>query len=98
MMAQDDQTAEIERLIASMSLEEKLGQLTMIREDEAEIRAARAGSVLDLQEPARIRKLQEAALKETRLGIPVLFAMDVLHGYETIFPIPLGEAAAMDPA
>ncbi|MGO9806190.1 MAG: glycoside hydrolase family 3 N-terminal domain-containing protein, partial [Rhodomicrobium sp.] len=98
MMAQDDQTAEIERLIASMSLEEKLGQLTMIREDEAEIRGARAGSVLDLQEPARIRKLQEAALKETRLGIPVLFAMDVLHGYETIFPIPLGEAAAMDPA
>ena len=62
------------------------------------IRAARAGSVLDLQEPARIRKLQEAALKETRLGIPVLFALDVLHGYETIFPIPLGEAAAMDPA
>ncbi|MFZ0569671.1 MAG: glycoside hydrolase family 3 N-terminal domain-containing protein [Rhodomicrobium sp.] len=97
-MAQDDQTAEIERLIASMSLEEKLGQLTMIREDEAEIRAARAGSVLDLQEPARIRKLQEAALKETRLGIPVLFALDVLHGYETIFPIPLAEAAAMDPA
>ncbi len=97
-MAQDDEPAKLEKLIAAMSLEEKLGQLTMIREDEAEVRSARAGSVLDLQEPARIRKLQEVALKETRLGIPVLFALDVLHGYETIFPIPLAEAAAMDPA
>ena len=86
------------KLLGGMSLEEKLGQLTMIRADEAEVRNGRAGSILDLQEPARIHKLQEIALGETRLGIPLLFALDVLHGYGTIFPIPLAEAAAMDPA
>ena len=81
-----------------MSLEEKLGQLTMIRADETEVRNGRAGSILDLQEPALIHKLQEAAVKKSRLGIPLLFALDVLHGHDTIFPVPLGEAAAMDPA
>ena len=86
------------KLLGGMSLEEKLGQLTMIRADEAEVRNGRAGSILDLQEPARIHKLQEIALGETRLGIPLLFALDVLHGYGTIFPIPLAEASAMDPA
>ncbi len=86
------------KLLGGMSLEEKLGQLTMIRADEAEVRNGRAGSILDLQEPARIHKLQEIALGETRLGIPLLFALDVLHGYDTIFPIPLAEASAMDPA
>jgi beta-glucosidase len=85
-------------LLGAMSLEEKLGQLTMIRADEAEVRNGRAGSILDLQEGALIHKLQEAALNETRLGIPLLFALDVLHGHDTIFPVPLGEAAAMDPA
>ncbi len=83
-------------LLASMSLEEKLGQLTMIRPDEAEVRNARAGSILDLQESGSIHKLQEVAVGETRLGIPLLFALDVLHGYRTTFPIPLAEAAAMD--
>ncbi|MGO9170513.1 MAG: glycoside hydrolase family 3 N-terminal domain-containing protein [Rhodomicrobium sp.] len=96
-MTQDDLPAKLQKLLAAMSLEEKLGQLTMIREDEAQVRSARAGSIFDLQEPDRIRKLQEMALNETRLGIPLLFALDVLHGYETIFPIPLAEAAAMDP-
>ena len=89
---------DVAKLLGGMSLEEKLGQLTMIRADEAEVRNGRAGSILDLQEPARIHKLQEIALGETRLGIPLLFALDVLHGYGTIFPIPLAEAAAMDPA
>ncbi len=97
-MAQDSRPAKIEKLIAAMSLGEKLGQLTMVRADEASVRSGRAGSILDLQEPAGIHKLQEIALKETRLGIPLLFALDVLHGYETVFPVPLAEAAAMDPA
>jgi beta-glucosidase len=89
---------DIGNLLGGMSLEEKLGQLTMIRADEAEVRKGRAGSILDLQEPAVIHKLQQIAAGETRLGIPLLFALDVLHGYDTIFPIPLAEAAAMDPA
>ncbi len=96
-MTQAGLPATLEKLIAAMSLEEKLGQLTMIREDEAQVRGSRAGSILDLQDESRIRKLQEIAVNETRLGVPLLFALDVLHGYETIFPIPLAEAAAMDP-
>ncbi|MGO9483035.1 MAG: glycoside hydrolase family 3 N-terminal domain-containing protein [Rhodomicrobium sp.] len=91
-----DSASDIENLLGTMSLEEKLGQLTMIRADEAEVRKGHVGSILDLQEPARIHKLQEVALNETRLGVPLLFALDVLHGYETVFSIPLAEAAAMD--
>ncbi len=85
------------KLLGSMSLEEKLGQLTMIRPDETQVRKAQAGSILDLQEPNAIHKLQEVAVGETRLGIPLLFALDVLHGHRTTFPIPLAEAAAMEP-
>jgi beta-glucosidase len=92
-----------------MSLDEKLGQLTMIRADFgdagaeigeakfAEIKAGRAGSILDLKGVDRIQEAQKAAVEGSRLGIPLLVTLDVLHGYETIFPIPLGEAAAFDP-
>ena len=102
------EAAEIEGLLQAMSLSEKLGQLTMIRADFgeegaelgaaklADIRAGLAGSVLDLKGAGRIREGQQAAV-ESRLGIPLVFTLDVLHGYETIFPIPLGEAAAFDP-
>ncbi len=91
-----------------MSLDEKLGQLTMIRADFgdagaelgaakiAEIKAGRAGSILDLRGLEHIQNSQRAAVEGSRLGIPLLFTLDVLHGYETIFPIPLGEAAAFD--
>ncbi len=99
----------IEGLVKAMTLEEKLGQLTMIRADFgetgaelgpdrlAEIRSGHAGSVLDLKYAARINIGQKVAVDELRLGVPLLFTLDVLHGYETIFPIPLGEAAAFDP-
>ncbi len=99
----------IEGLLQAMSLDEKLGQLTMVRADfndagpelgkskVGEIKAGRAGSVLDLTGLKRIHEAQKAAVEGSRLGIPLLFALDVLHGYETIFPIPLGEAAAFDP-
>jgi beta-glucosidase len=100
----------IEGLLQAMTLEEKLGQLTMIRADFGEngaelgagklddIRAGRAGSVLDLKGAAQIGVGQKVASEESRLRIPLLFTLDVLHGYETIFPIPLGESAAFDPA
>jgi beta-glucosidase len=99
----------IEGLLQAMTLDEKLGQLTMIRADFGEtgaelgpgkldeIRAGRAGSVLDLKGAARIGVGQRAAVDQSRLRIPLLFTLDVLHGYETIFPIPLGETAAFDP-
>ncbi len=99
----------IEDLLASMTLEEKIGQLTMVRGGSGaggpelsdaqldDVRAGRIGSILDIWARDGIRRGQEVAVKESRLGIPLLVTLDVLHGYETIFPIPLGEAAAFDP-
>jgi beta-glucosidase len=63
----------------------------------AQIRAGKVGSLFNLVGRERTREVQRIAVQETRLGIPLLFAFDVLHGYRTIFPIPLGEAAAFDP-
>ena len=100
--------ARIEGLLREMSLHEKLGQLTMMRADFgdagaelgaaklAQVRAGGAGSILDLRGLESIQESQRAAVEGSRLGIPLLFTLDVLHGYETIFPIPLGEAAAFD--
>ncbi len=92
-----------------MTLEEKIGQLTMVRGGNGaggpelsdaqldDARAGRIGSILDIWARDGIRRAQEVAVNESRLGIPLLVTLDVLHGYETIFPIPLGEAAAFDP-
>ncbi len=100
----------IDDLLAAMTLEEKLGQLTMVsahltplgpcldRTSLAEIEAGRAGSVLNLWGVERTRDAQRRAVEGSRLGIPLLFGFDVLHGHRTIFPIPLAEAAAFDPA
>jgi beta-glucosidase len=100
----------LEALLADMTLEEKIGQLTMATADravtgpvlpqdvEAGVRAGRIGSMLNLWGAADVRKVQKIAIEESRLGIPLLLGFDVLHGHSTTFPIPLGEAAAFDPA
>ena len=100
---------ENDRLIAQMSLAEKIGQLTMVTagptvtgpglaEDATEaVRAGQIGSVLNLTGADPVNRLQRLAVEETRLGIPLLFGFDVIHGYRTIFPIPLAEAATFDP-
>jgi beta-glucosidase len=102
-------TNRVERLIREMSLAEKLGQLTMtsagytvtgpvIAGDSTEaIRAGTVGSLLNLVGADHVREMQRLAVEESRLGIPLLFGFDVIHGYRTVFPIPLGEAAAFDP-
>ena len=61
------------------------------------IKKGEIGSILNEVDPARINALQRAAVQESRLGIPLLIARDVIHGYKTIFPIPLGQAASFDP-
>jgi beta-glucosidase len=99
----------VERLLAQMTLEEKFGQLVMARGErnatgpfvpagtEDDIRAGRVGSFLSVYGVETTRRLQRVAVEDSRLRIPLLFADDVIHGFRTIFPVPLGEAAAFDP-
>src|SRR5688572_15334144 len=97
----------IETLLREMTLEEKIGQLTMaaggdvvhsdpVKDAELvrELRAGRAGSLVGAHGLATTTRLQRIALEETRLRIPLIFGFDVLHGYRSIFPVPLAEAAA----
>jgi beta-glucosidase len=99
----------IESLIGEMTLSEKLGQLTMtacgfavtgptIAGDSTEaISAGTIGSLLNLVGADHIRQMQDLAVKHSRLKIPLLIALDVIHGLRTVFPIPLAEAAMFDP-
>ena len=93
----------VERLLDRMTLQEKLQQITLLPDfkvagtaGEAEARNG-IGSILSETNPVRIRELQRIAVEESRLGIPILFAFDTIHGYRTVFPIPLGSAATFDP-
>src|SRR5277367_4545741 len=102
------QPADVEQRIAAlidrMTLDEKLGQMsqstsmqTLTDAIKQEIRGGRWGSFLNAGSPADRAEAQRIATKETRLGIPLLFGRDVIHGYRTIFPIPLGQSASWDP-
>jgi len=99
-------TKRVESLLEQISLEEKIGQLTQISGAEfmpgpkAEdiIRKNGAGSILWLNNTKRFNDLQKIAIEESPSGIPILFALDVIHGYRTIFPVPLAMAASWDPA
>ncbi|MDX6272514.1 MAG: beta-glucosidase [Acidobacteriota bacterium] len=97
----------INTLLARMTLAEKLGQLQMLDgeangnfrpEHRDMVRRGLLGSTLNVRGAARVNELQRIAITESRLKIPVLFAFDVIHGYRTVFPVPLGEAASFDPA
>ena len=97
----------IDALIARMTLEEKLGQLQQLdgeangkyRPEHVDlIRKGLLGSTLNVRGARVSNELQRIAIEESRLKIPVLFGFDVIHGYRTIFPVPLGEAASWDPS
>jgi len=86
-------------LLARMTTEEKLEQIQLLPDflvTEQEVRNG-LGSVLSVTDPARIRELQRIAVEESRLKIPMMFAFDTIHGFRTIFPIPLGAGASFDP-
>lgn len=92
----------VENLLTQMTLEEKLGQMNQLSpwdfNDLAErVRKGEVGSILNLTDPAQIDSIQRIAVTESRLGIPLLVARDVIHGYKTILPIPLGQAASFNP-
>jgi beta-glucosidase len=89
----------VNRLLSRMTLEEKLEQIQLLPDflvTEEEVREG-LGSVLSVTDPVRIRELQRIAVEESRLKIPILFAFDTIHGFRTIFPIPLGVGASFDP-
>ncbi|MFZ6639582.1 beta-glucosidase BglX [Undibacterium sp. TC4M20W] len=107
--AQDWQIEQkVDALLKQMTLEEKVGQLHQLSGRDltgpannrntnilAEIRKGKIGSMLNVKGVAETREVQAAAL-QSRLKIPLLFSLDVIHGYKTIFPIPLAEAASWD--
>ncbi|MES2038922.1 MAG: beta-glucosidase BglX [Pseudomonadota bacterium] len=107
--AQDKQIEQkVDALLKRMTLEEKVGQLHQLSGRDltgpannkntnilAEIRKGKIGSMLNVKGVAETREVQAVAL-QSRLKIPLLFSLDVIHGYKTIFPIPLAEAASWD--
>jgi beta-glucosidase len=93
----------VEGLLSKMTLEEKIGQMNQIssygnlEEMSRLIKKGEVGSILNEIDPVRVNALQRLAMEESRLGIPLLIARDVIHGFKTIFPIPLGQAASFNP-
>jgi beta-glucosidase len=98
-----DVERQIDQLLAKMTLAEKIGQMNQVsaggdvsRYAES-LRNGQVGSILNEVDPARINEFQRIAVEESRLGIPLLVGRDVIHGFHTVFPIPLGLAATFDP-
>ncbi|MAU16548.1 MAG: beta-glucosidase BglX [Muricauda sp.] len=100
---------EIEELLQKMTIEEKIGQLNLLTPGggvatgsvvsenvEAKIKAGKVGGLFGVAGPDKVRVAQEIAVKQSRLGIPLLIGSDVIHGYKTTYPIPLGLASSWD--
>ena len=93
----------VEQLLSRMTLVEKIGQMNQVSAggDVANyadaLRKGQIGSILNEVDPVKVNEFQRICLEESRLGIPLLVARDVIHGYHTVFPIPLGLAATFDP-
>lgn len=100
---------EVEELLKKMTLEEKIGQLNLLtpgggvatgsvvsKNVEEKIKAGNVGGLFGVSGPDKIRQAQEIAVKKTRLGIPLLIGSDIIHGYKTTFPIPLGLSSSWD--
>jgi beta-glucosidase len=98
--AADEIENRVEALLARMTLEEKVGQLNLISHGVSlrwdDIREGKAGALINFNNAQDVKKAQELA-RESRLKIPPLFGLDVLHGFRTQFPVPLAEAAAFNP-
>lgn len=95
--------ARIDALLVRMTLAEKIGQMNqsavnVLSDPAAAIGSGAVGSLLSIVELAKINHYQRIAVEESRLGIPLLIGNDVIHGYRTIFPIPLAESCTWDPA
>ena len=105
---QNSYDREIDSLLDLMTIEEKIGQLTLftsgwdqtgpsLGENYTEdVRSGKAGNIFNAHTVSFNKKLQDLAVNESRLGIPLLFGYDVIHGYKTIFPIPLAQSCTWD--
>jgi hypothetical protein len=92
----------VDSILKRMTLDEKIGQLNQMHCEDGKLleenaRRGLVGSVMSITNPADFNKIQRIAVKESRLGIPLINARDVIHGFKTIFPIPLGQACSFDP-
>lgn len=108
LCAQQNKEQFINTLMSKMTLEEKIGQMTLFTSDWdvtgptvrsnylEDIKSGKMGSIFNAYTVKYNRVLQKTAVEETRLKIPLLFGYDVIHGHRTIFPIPLGEACSWD--
>ncbi len=107
--SQNDIPSKAKALLAKMTLAEKIGQLNLIipggaavtgsvvsSDVENKIKNGQVGGLFGITSPAKVRKAQELAVKGSRLRIPMIFGLDVIHGHKTIFPIPLGLSASWD--
>ena len=94
----------VESLLKQMTLEEKMGQLSQLfrfapsKEIDDAVSNGQVGSLLFVTDPAIINQYQHLAVEKTRLHIPLLFGFDVIHGFRTIFPVPIAMAASWDPS
>ncbi len=110
VMAQNkDRIPEVESLLDKMTIDEKIGQLNLLTPGggvatgsvvsenvEAKIKAGNVGGLFGVASPKKMKIAQDLAVKKSRLQIPLLFGSDIIHGYKTTFPIPLGLAASWD--
>ena len=109
VFAQNDITTKAKALLAKMTVEEKIGQLNLLipggaattgsvvsSDVEVKIKKGQVGGLFGIYTPEKVRKAQDLAVKESRLHIPMIFGLDVIHGHKTIFPIPLGLSASWD--
>lgn len=103
VFAQQTEEQRVESLLQQMTLQEKIGQLNQLSvggfdQNTADMmRAGMVGSILNECNPKVLNRYQKAAVEESRLGIPLIISRDVIHGFKTMFPIPLGLAATFDP-
>ncbi len=99
----------INSLMSEMTIEEKIGQLNLVTpgggiltgsvvssDVEAKVKAGKVGGIFGIYGPDKLRQAQQMAVDDSRLGIPMLFGADVIHGYKTTFPIPLGLSSSWD--
>jgi beta-glucosidase len=104
----EDVESRVNAVLGRLTLEQKLGQLEQLGADpktgrliegqDALVRGGRIGSLFNVRGARNVNEVQRMAVEQSEAKIPILFAFDVIHGYRTVFPIPLGEASTWDPA